>query len=118
MGKVLADESVDFRIVSYLRENGYEIVAIVEIHPSMSDADVLSLANETDLVLLTEDKDFGELSYRLRRPNPGILLVRMSGVPIEEKIEKIYHVMKSYFSELKGKFTVVSKDKVRIKDHK
>lgn len=116
MDKLLADESVDFRIVEHLREGGYEIEAIVEINPSISDEEVLSLANEMGLVLITEDKDFGELTYRLRKPNQGIVLIRMSGLPIEEKIGKVLIVMNSYLPELRGKFTVISKDRVRIKD--
>lgn len=118
MEKLLADESVDFRIVAHLREGGYEIEAIVEINPSISDEEVLNLANEMSLVLITEDKDFGELTYRLRKPNQGIILIRMSGLPIEEKIEKVLQVMQRYLPELRGKFTVISKDKVRVKDQK
>lgn len=54
MEKLLADESVDFRIVAHLRESGYEIEAIVEINPSINDEEVLSLANKMSLVLITE----------------------------------------------------------------
>ncbi|MCB9282666.1 MAG: DUF5615 family PIN-like protein [Lewinellaceae bacterium] len=46
MEKFLADESEDFRIVTHLREDGYEIEAIVEINPSISDEEVLALANK------------------------------------------------------------------------
>ncbi|MCB9282635.1 MAG: DUF5615 family PIN-like protein [Lewinellaceae bacterium] len=116
MEKFLADESVDFRIVTHLREDGYEIEAIVEINPSISDEEVLTLANEMEAILVTEDKDFGELTYRLKKPNQGIVLIRMSGVQIEEKIEKIRQVLENYLEDLRRKFTVISKDKVRIKD--
>ncbi|MBK7410052.1 MAG: DUF5615 family PIN-like protein [Saprospirales bacterium] len=116
MEKFLADESVDFRIVTHLREDGYEIEAIVEINPSIDDEEVLNLANEMEAILLTEDKDFGELTYRLKKPNKGIILIRMSGIQIEEKIEKVSQVLENYLQDLRGKFTVISKDKVRIKD--
>jgi len=40
----------------------------------------------------------------------------MSGVQIEEKVEKICQVLENYLEDLRGKFTVISKDKVRIRD--
>ena len=115
MSKFLADESVDFRIVKLLREDGYEVNAIIEINPSISDTEVLKLANKLKAILITEDKDFGELTYRLKRPNQGIILLRLSGVKIDEKIKKIREVFENYIKELKNNFTVISEKKVRIK---
>ena len=116
MGDFLADESVDFRIVTYLRNEGLDVEAIVEMNPGISDEEVLNLANELEVVLLTEDKDFGELTYRLQKPNQGIVLIRLSGVSMEEKLQIIERVVENYIDDLRGKFTVITKDKLRIKD--
>lgn len=70
--KIVADESVDFRIVAALRSAGYDIWAVVEEDPSITDNKVLSIAFEQNALLLTEDKDFGELVIRLRLPHRGI----------------------------------------------
>ncbi len=102
-------------MVACLREDGYEIEAIVELNPGINDEEVLNLANEMEAILLTEDKDFGELTYRLEKPNQGIILIRLSGIQIEEKIEKIRIVLEKHLQDLRGKFTVISQDKVRIK---
>jgi predicted nuclease of predicted toxin-antitoxin system len=118
MKKFLADESVDFRIVRSLRNDGYEVEAIVELNPSISDDEVLKMAIELEAILLTEDKDFGELTFRLRKPNKGIILIRMSGLPIESRIQKLKEVLEKYLQELSGKFTVISSKKVRIRDQK
>ena len=88
MKKFLADGSVDFRIVKSLRSDGFEIEAIVELTPSINDDEVLKMAMDLEAILLTEDKDFGELTFRLQKPNRGIILIRMSGEPIESKIKK------------------------------
>lgn len=93
MGKFLADESVDFRIVKALREDHYEVEAIVEINPSIDNEQVLAIANELNAVLITEDKDFGELTYRLRKPNKGIILMRFRKEHIEVKIKKVKEVL-------------------------
>jgi predicted nuclease of predicted toxin-antitoxin system len=118
MEKFLADESVDYLIVTHLREGGYEVEAIVEINPSISDEEILEMANNLKAILITEDKDFGELTYRLRKPNQGIILIRLSGMEAEEKVGKVRQVFENYLAELRNRFTVISKNKVRIKDQK
>jgi len=60
---ILADESVDKQIVISLRENGFYVYYIAEIDPGITDKEVLQIAQEKDLILLTADKDFGELIY-------------------------------------------------------
>ena len=118
MERFLADESVDFLIVTHLREDGYEVEAIVEINPSINDEEILEMANHLKVILITEDKDFGELTYRLKKPNQGIILIRLSGMESEEKVEKVRLVFENYLGELRNRFTVISKNKVRIKDQK
>jgi predicted nuclease of predicted toxin-antitoxin system len=115
MAKFLADESVDFRMVTHLREKGFEVQAILENHPGVSDDEVLQIAHESDAILITEDKDFGDLTYRLNKPNQGIILIRMSGVSIEEKVSNILQVLEAYLEELANSFTVLTRDKVRIR---
>ena len=116
MGKFLADESVDFRIVKALREDYYEVEAIVEINPSIDDEQVLTIANQLNAILITEDKDFGELTYRLRKPNKGIILLRFRKEGIELKIKKVKEVLEEFREEIQNRFTVITTNKVRIKD--
>jgi predicted nuclease of predicted toxin-antitoxin system len=118
MEKFLADESVDFRIIRSLRNDGYQVEAIVELESGIDDDDVLKLAMELEAILLTEDKDFGELTFRLQKPNKGIILIRMSGELIERKIKKLKEVLAEHLNELSGKFTVISSQKVRIRAQK
>lgn len=116
MSKFLADESVDFRIVKALREDHYEVQAIVEINPSIDDEQVLALANELNAILITEDKDFGELTYRLKKPNKGIILLRFRKEEIVIKIKKVKEVLEKFQTDIQNRFTVITVEKVRIKD--
>lgn len=61
----VADESVDGPIVDLLRSKGHPIVYIAEMKQGVDDQTVFDLANNDRAVLLTEDKDFGEIVYRL-----------------------------------------------------
>lgn len=71
----VADENFDFSVVRLLRNKGFSVLAIAESFPSIPDTQVLQIAFDRKAVLLTEDKDFGELVHRLRMPHCGILLV-------------------------------------------
>ncbi len=61
---LLVDESVDKQIVDLLRDNSFYIEYVAEMDPGISDKKVLQIAKEKDLILITADKDFGELVYR------------------------------------------------------
>jgi len=112
--QIVADESVDFRIVIQLRQSGLTVYAIVEQKPSIKDEEVLSIANENDALLITEDKDFGELVFRLQLPHRGILLIRIADA--QEKIESVVRTVAKYYAELLNKFSVINGNKLRIKE--
>ncbi|MBD0367365.1 MAG: DUF5615 family PIN-like protein [Flavisolibacter sp.] len=63
--KLLADESVDKPIIDALRMAGFDVVYILEIAPEIDDGTILNLSNDEQRILLTQDKDFGELVFRL-----------------------------------------------------
>ncbi|MDL1962260.1 MAG: DUF5615 family PIN-like protein [Deltaproteobacteria bacterium] len=60
----VADESVDRQIVERLRDDGHSVWYVAEMAPSISDDEVLKLANNESASLITSDKDFGELVFR------------------------------------------------------
>ncbi len=60
---LLADESVDRQVVEKLRESGYSVLYVAELEPGISDQEVLNSANEENAVLLTADKNFGNLKF-------------------------------------------------------
>lgn len=64
--KFLADENVDKPIVKRLRDDGHTVLYVLETEPSISDDEVIRRASEELALLLTADKDFGELVFRQR----------------------------------------------------
>jgi len=78
--KILADESVDIPVYEYLKQAGFSIEHVSFIESGSTDLQVLDLAYSQKLVLLTVDKDFGELAFRNMRPSNGIVLYRLSGL--------------------------------------
>ena len=73
----LADEGVDRQIVERLRLDGHEVSYVAEMAPGIMDEVVLRESRDSSSVLITADKDFGELVFRQRQASTGVLLVRL-----------------------------------------
>lgn len=114
----VADENFDFSVIKRLRADGYSVLAIAESFFSISDPQVLQIAVDRQAVLLTEDKDFGELVHRLRMPHCGILLVRLFNIDSAEKAKRVSDVVDDRHEELINSFSVMTNDQLRIRPAK
>ena len=112
---LVADESVDFGIITRLREIGIFVVSISEDSSGIKDTEVLKIASEANCLLITEDKDFGELTYRLKLLHSGILLIRLSDMNRKVRIELVADTIEKNFEQLIGNFSVLTKSGLRIK---
>ena len=112
---LLADESVDKLIVDKLRQNGHSVLYIAELSPSIDDETVLHQANQNRALLLTQDKDFGELVFRQGLVHTGVVLVRLAGLSPQIKATSVSTVLTNHEDELRGAFSVISPGRVRIR---
>ncbi|HEX5273526.1 MAG TPA: DUF5615 family PIN-like protein [Gemmataceae bacterium] len=112
---LVADENIDRGVVERLRRDGHAVDWIAEISPSVSDEEVLGRAAASGAVLITEDKDFGELVYRRQLSHAGVLLVRLEGLDNAAKAEVVSQAVRDNAAELPGAFAVVSHDSVRLR---
>ncbi len=113
--KIVADESVDFTIIKNLRDQGLEVIAIFEERPSITDEEVLGIAVNLKALLITEDKDFGELVFRLKLPHCGIILLRLGSIPTEQKGELASRSILAHLAELTDAFSVFDGQMLRIR---
>lgn len=106
--KFLADENLGILVPKFLREKGFDVVSIFEKARGADDRKVLQLANKERRILITLDKDFGELIFKEKLIHTGVILLRLKDESVENKmmvLEKILKSRKSY----SGKFTVIRK---------
>ena len=113
--KFLVDESVEYRIVAFLRNLGYNTLSVAESFPSVDDKTVLATAYQEYRIVITNDKDFGELIYKLQLPHKGIILFRLFEENYQSKEDKLQLILKKFKSKLQNTFTIVSKNKIRFK---
>jgi predicted nuclease of predicted toxin-antitoxin system len=111
----VCDEGVDRSIVEQLRSDGHAVTYIAEISPSVPDDEVLREANARGAVLVTADKDFGELVFRLGRLSTGVLLIRLHDVPTTDRASLVGAVVREHGAELTGAFSVLSPTRLRIR---
>ena len=112
---LLADESVDAPVVGRLRSDGHDVAYVAEMSPSITDDEVLDKANRSRSHLLTVDKDFRELVFRLGRLSRGVILVRLSGISPARKASIVSEAIRGHGREMTGAFTVISPGMVRIR---
>jgi len=112
---ILADENIEVPVVARLRAEGHQVLYIAEIASGSDDRKVLESAIQAEAVLLTEDKDFGDLVFLHHLIPPSVILVRLSDeLPSSAKADIIIDVIRSYRKQLLQSFTVITLKKVRI----
>jgi predicted nuclease of predicted toxin-antitoxin system len=84
--KFLVDVGVSKKVESWLVENGYDIKAVRDINPRMKDSGILKIAAKEHRMVITMDKDFGELIYNSGQPHSGVLLLRLGAAKAKEKV--------------------------------
>ena len=114
--KFLANENVAGDAVASLREKGHDVVWIRTDSPGSKDEDILSRAVAEERILITFDKDFGELAFHSHLPAKcGIILFRISA-PSSAAIAHIVAVAITSRSDWAGHFPVVEEHRVRMRE--
>lgn len=110
-----ADEGLDAPLVRLLREEGYKVIYAVEEMPGATDAAILARAKNENAILITKDKDFGEMIVRHRMNSNGIILIRVDKLNSLSNCLFIIRLINQHISELAYSFTVIQEDKIRIR---
>lgn len=113
--KFLVDASCDARIAIHLNTNGHDATRVgTDYQADLPDIELLDIALREGRVLITDDRDFGELVFRLRRPHAGVIYLRVGTTDIEYRCRRLDEALDS-MKEPVQEFIVVSRDEVRIR---
>ncbi|MFW5867297.1 MAG: DUF5615 family PIN-like protein [Armatimonadota bacterium] len=116
--RFLIDACVGPQATRRLREMGADVLSVREIQHDMKDTMVLSLARDQQRVLITTDKDFGDLVFLRDEPHAGILLVRMANSSGRERAKAIAKIAETRGEELCGAFCVFDGQNLRVRWHR
>ena len=112
--KIIVDVGVGKIIEEWLSFH-YKIISIRKLNHEMPDLEILKLANKENALIITMDKDFGELVYRNLSFHHGILLLRLEDAVSEEKLTVIRSIFPDYFFHIKNNFSVYQNGKLRTR---
>ena len=110
--RFLVDESVGKKFSDIVRNSGRDVIFVGDSIPEVDDGIVLSFANMENRILITADKDFGELIFKLCKPSAGIILFRTSVADPKKRFEMARDIL----DKAEGKFVVVKEGQIRMRD--
>ncbi len=111
--KFLADVNIEKTIIEEIKALGYDIICVTNINPGMPDTEVCKLANKENRILITNDKDFGEIVFRQKSISSGIILIRLKRHSIKEKIKLVKKLLIFYKDKVHNHFVVINQNKFR-----
>ncbi len=117
--RILADENIPLQLVQHLRAAGYDVRSIREEVRGEADLNIAMLCSSDDRLLITYDKDFGELVFAPPETAPadwakaGVVLLRLKGMPYADRSSRVLHVLNSGEFTFEGFFTVIEADRIR-----
>lgn len=113
---IVADLGISKTMISFLRSKGMEVIRIVDIDPTMPDAEILEFANQNNALLITVDKDFGDLIFYSNQSHCGILLLRIEDASPDDFQRIIEYIFVNHWNKIGRNFCVFKNGKLRIRN--
>lgn len=110
--RFLVDENLGNRFTNILNESGYDALFVGDIMRGALDEKILAFAENENRIIITDDKDFGELIFRLKLTSRGVILLRI----LTTDPEKIFEMVVAVLDKAEGKFIVVSEGHIRVRE--
>lgn len=114
MIKFIADVNVEKGIVDFLLQKGYDIKWIPDYDCEITDDELLKIAKEEHRILITNDKDFGELVFLQKKLAAGIILIRVKEQKTRIKLELFQNLLANYSEKILDHFVVITETKYRF----
>jgi predicted nuclease of predicted toxin-antitoxin system len=113
--RLLADENVPGPLIMMLRQRGHDVLSAKEQLRGVPDRTILARAQEEDRILITCDKEFGELAFRFGLPaSSGVVLLRLAGTSPNADNARALAALESR-DDWSGHFAVVTDDRIRLR---
>ncbi|TAK35885.1 MAG: hypothetical protein EPO21_04720 [Chloroflexota bacterium] len=112
--RFLFDQSTDRRLAPYLRNLGHDVTVVAVDYPeALPDEQVLAIEHQEQRILVTEDRDFGELVFRHQRPHLGVIYLRLPPMDLQAKIARLHEAL-AHHTQSFDQFLVVAPRSVRV----
>ena len=115
MLRLICNENIPRSAIERLRSRGHDVASVKELLRGAPDISVLAVAQAENRIIVTQDKDFGELAFRERLPSDcGIILFRLAGNDPQHDAHRMIDVVESQ-ADWGGQFADATVDQLRIR---
>ena len=113
--KFLVDMGVGIKVEQWLIASNYDVKTVRTIDPKLPDQTILQIASEENRIVVTMDKDFGEMVFRASQAHTGVLLLRLDEATSDEKVRVVAEIIQQHGDKMEGKFSVYQLGRLRIR---
>ncbi len=112
--KLLANENFPYKSIFYLRDKGYDILSIGIDNPGILDSEIMTIAINEEMTILTFDRDYGELIFRYNyKPEKGVIYLRLEEYEPQEPGLIIEEIITNNEIELTQALTIIDRNGIR-----
>lgn len=112
--RFIVDECTGPAVAKWLRGKDHEVFSVFDEAQGIEDDNVLSKAFDENWILITNDKDFGEMIFRERRQHHGVIFLRLDDERTMNKIEVLRQLLENYSEKIPNSFVTATETKVRF----
>ena len=112
--RFLVDECTGPAVAEWLRSSHHDVFSVYDKARGLDDESIIEKANRENYILITNDKDFGELIFHMRKAHKGVILLRLKDERAENKIAVLRRVLASHSDKLVNNFIIVTEKTARI----
>lgn len=112
--RFLVDECTGPAVAKWLRSLRHDVFSAYDETRGLDDDRIIEKANLENYILITNDKDFGEIIFRMRKPHKGVILLRLEDERSENKIAVLRRVLELHSDRLANNFVIVTEKTIRI----
>jgi len=112
--RFLVDECTGPTVARWLLDQGHEVFSVYDQARGLEDDTLIQKAFQEVWVLITNDKDFGEMIFRQGLPHHGVIFLRLDDERAASKIITLAKLLTEYADRIENHFVVVNEDNVRI----
>jgi predicted nuclease of predicted toxin-antitoxin system len=116
--RLLGDASSDARLASHLTTLGHDATRVGRDYPGdLPDHEILAIAVRERRIIITDDRDFGELVFRLRLPHAGVIYLRLDTTVLALRVIRLDAALEMC-GDAFNRFLVVGPDDIRVRDNR
>jgi predicted nuclease of predicted toxin-antitoxin system len=103
------------KVENWLKGNGFDVLSVRDIDSRAKDLQILRWAVDQQRMIITMDKDFGELVYNSGMHHAGVLILRLEDADSDTKVEVTKNILTEYYDKIESHFCVFQDGRLRIR---